>query len=634
MNDKIYTFGEFELSVADGELRSEGVVVRLQQKPLLLLTALLEHRQRVVSRDQLRLAMWGSETFVDYEQGINVAIKKVRDALGDSAENPRFIETVAKKGYRFLLPVKETEDAGNAVMPAVLPPGGAALASNSRAPGRVLRRGWVIALAGIVAVAVLGLRLFPAQSAKARHTGQIRSIAVLPLRNLSGDAGQEYLADGVTEDVITSLAQTLPLRVISRTSVMRYKEASAPITQIARELGVEAIVEGAVARSGQRITVTFQLIDATEDRHLWARRYDRDLRDLPDVEAEASQQIAARLGGAPDSQLKRDLANGRSADPEVYELCLLGRYHWNQRTAASLTKAVKYYQRAIQRDPAYAPAYAGLANGYALMPSYSDAGIGEASTKAAAAARHALELDEGLAEAHATLGFLALNKRDWRQGGVELRRALELNPNDATNHHWYAFYLLFSARSDEALAEMETARGIDPLSAVITADEGQFLYILRRYAEAALRLRRAIELSPEFGQPHLTLALINWETGDSSGAVTEARAGLALSSTNPRTIAEAGYVLAITGHATEARMLLETLKHMVRRGTAVPVFTALIHMGLGERDEALKALEQHAKLGGIEGLSQWHAFDQLNSEPRFQELLAESGGVYEPSKLQ
>jgi TolB-like protein/DNA-binding winged helix-turn-helix (wHTH) protein len=540
MKGRIYRFAEFELITSEGELRTSNSSTRLQEKPLRLLSALLDRPQCLVTREELRERLWDSETFVDFEQGINVAIKKVRDALGDSAQNPRFIETVAKRGYRFLIPADVSFlDGGPSLSvpePAVidLP---LALVPDTR---QSVRPRWVIAGVAAGVLVAVGIWLFVAKI-KPHHSAQIQSIAVLPLQNLSPDSGQEYLADGITEELLTNLAQSLPLRVISRTSVMRYKQTNEPIKQIAQQLGVEAIVEGSVARSGNHVTVTVQLIDATEDRHLWAQKYERDLGDLMGMEAELSREIASQVGGALNSHRPPGATTGRPVDPQVYDLCLMGRYFWNQRTAAGLSKSIELFQQAIDRDPAYAPAYAGLADAYVISPFYNSVDLDSSFTSAVAAARHAIELDDTLAGAHATLGMVAL--QNWStestQANREFQRALALNPNYATAHQWFSFYFVFSRQMDEALAELELARQLDPLSSVINADEGHLLYAMDRYSEAETRLRQAIELSPDLGQPHETLALIDLAEGRSSDAVSEARRGLALDIHNPRTMGEA-----------------------------------------------------------------------------------------------
>ena len=625
MENRIYRFARFELNLAESELRTGNSTVFIQEKPLLLLSALLDNPQRLVTREQLRERMWNSRTVVNYEQGINVAIKKLRDALGDSAENPRFIETVAKKGYRLIVPVSIVSGEGSAqemnqskpvaVDSAVRP---IASAEKAQRHGRL----FLALAAGIVCV--LGLALYASQF-KARHPAQIRSLAVLPLQDLSPGSGQEYFADGITEELITNLAQTLPLRVISKSSVMRYKRIDKPIADIAKDLGVDVIVEGAVARSEDRVRITVQLIDAAEDRHLWARTYERRLENILAIEAEVSRAIANQIGGTLGLKQAK-LINSSPVDPQVYELCLMGRYHWNKRTAADLGKAEDYYQRAIARDPSYAPAYAGLANVYAMLPSYAAVPFRVSFAKSAAAAQRALELDEGLAEAHATLGLIAVSTvPEWRHSEPEFRRAIELDPNDAMSHHWLAYYLFFAGRDDEALAEIAVARQLDPLSAVTNADEGHFLYAARHFVEARARLQEAIELEPELGQPHATLALVELESGHSADAVKEAHAGLVLDPSAASTIGEAGYVLASVGQTGEAKELLARLKGLEHQGSTVQVFSALVELGLGQRDQALESLTEmlDLKIGaGLQGLGQYHAFDELRADYRFQKLVA------------
>lgn len=616
MQGKVYQFAEFELEPGQGELRRGASKIRLQEKPLLLLLTLLDHPQILVTRDQLRKTMWDSETYVDYEQGINVAVRKVRDALGDSADQPTFIQTVARKGYRFVAPVHVVTEAASADSAHEVP----AIAPQKR---RQVGGAWILAvLAGVILIAA-GAILVDLQW-RSNRLAPIHSIAVLPLRDLSPDPGQEYFADGITEDLITDLARSLPLRVISRTSVMRYKQSSEPLTQIARELGVEAIVEGAVVRSGDRVSVTVQLIDGREDRHLWAQRYDRNVNDLLAIEAELSQEIAAQVGGTLDNGHKPDAIHPDGVDPSVYDLCLLGRYFWNKRTEAGLSKAIEYFQQAVQRDPNYAPGYADLANVYVILPSYSSVDREDSLRKARGAAMRAIQLDDSLAEAHTALAMVALNhwQAESQLAEHEFHRALELNPNYGTAHHWYAFYLVFSGRMQEGIAELDRARHLDPLSPIINADEGHMLYASGQFGAAKVRLRESIELMPDLGQPHETLALIDLEEGSVADAVREARAGLELDSSNPRTIAEAGYVLAQTGHTAEAEALLASLNQHIRHGSASPMYPAFIYMGLGERNRALDVLRRSTTAGGgLEGRDQWRIFSPLRSDPQYRQLL-------------
>ena len=623
MDVKIYKFAEFELDLAESELRNGKSSVPLQEKPLQLLCALLDHPQRVVTREQLRDRMWDSRTVVNFEQGINVAIKKVRSALGDTAENPRFIETVAKKGYRFLAPVEVMwrADAPPLNLPAQpIPEIGVRTDTGTlRArDGRTLRAAIVagiccLAGAGIVTV-LLGGRPKPS----------FHSLAVLPLQNLSPDAGQDYLADGITEELTTSLAETLPLRVISRTSVMPYKQTNKSIQQIARELGVDAIVEGSVARAGNQVSVTVQLIDPGVDRHLWAQRYERRPEDLLAMESEVAQAIALRVNSTL-SPAQRPRVTAHSVDPGVYDLWLMGRYHWNRRTMADFAQAKSYFEQAAARDPGYAPAYAGLAEVLALSTQYGAVSFEDALPRASAAATHAVELDDNLAEAHAILGFIELAGRRWRPSEAEFRRALAIDPSLAEAHHWIAYLLFFLDRRDEAVAEIAKARALDPLSAVTNADEGHFLYAMRDFDKARVRLRRAIEIAPDLGQSHETLALVDLETGHLADAQREARTGLAFDPNNPRTLGEAGYVLASSGATTDAQGLLSTLLNMMQQGSSGASFPALVEIALGQPDRALELLEQSPALRtyNIRALGQWHGFEKLIPDARYQKLLAD-----------
>jgi TolB-like protein/DNA-binding winged helix-turn-helix (wHTH) protein/Tfp pilus assembly protein PilF len=627
MENRIYRFAQFELNLAESKLCTGNSTILIQEKPLRLLIALLDSPQRLVTREQLRDRMWDSRTVVNYEQGINVAIKKVRAALGDSAESPRFIETVAKRGYRLLVPVNVASDEVH--VPEMYPPPPPPIATASAiaslgAAGRPGRRALLFSIIVAAMVCVLGVGFYATQI-KPRDTSKIRSLAVLPLRNLSPDSGQDYFADGITEEVITNLAETLPLRVISRSSVMRYRRTEEPVAQIARELGVDAIVEGAVARSGDRVSITVQLINAAEDRHLWAQTYERDIADILAIEAEVSLAIAGRVGGTLGLKQAR-LTSTRQVDPRVYELCLIGRFHWNKHAGPDMSKAQDYYQQAIALDPGYAPAYAGLANTYLGLALHGLAPFRPSMDKAEVAARRALELDESLVEAHATLGLVILNaKPEWMRSEPEFRRAIELDRNSAVAHNWLAYYLFFAERRKEALAEIALAIQLDPLSASANADEGHFLYAAHHFDEARARLRRAIELAPEYGQPHGTLALVELESGHRADAFKEARTALELDPNSPRIMGEAGYVLASTEHSPESRGLLAAMQDAERRGAFTPVFSAMIEIGLGQRDQALESLTRMVDSGiGLEGLVQWHAFDELSADSRFKKLLAKT----------
>jgi TolB-like protein/DNA-binding winged helix-turn-helix (wHTH) protein/Tfp pilus assembly protein PilF len=623
MPGRIYKFGEFELSCASGELHGPSGILRLQGKPLLLLCELLDHPQQLVSREQLRNRMWDSRTVVEYEQGINVAVKKVREALGDSADNPRFIETVAKRGYRFRLPVvpvvsviplSTTPASTPAQMPA--PAGSPHGPEQTDRPGRYRR--WPRFAFGAAILCVVGLDHFEVQI-RPREPIRVHSLAVLPLQDISSEPRREYFADGITEEIITSLSQTLSVHVISRASVMGYKGTDKPSAQIARELGVDALVEGNVARSGDRVSLTLQLVNAQDSRRLWSGEYERRLQDMEEIEVTVSQNIATQVD---ETSARRNvlLTRHHPVDPQVYELCLMGRYYWNKRTVADFAKAEGYFRQAVDRDPNYAPAHAGLADVYALWPSYGTVALAETYARAMASARRAVDLDDTLAEPHATLGFLGLV---WSPGGTwnepELRRALQLNPSYATAHNWYAYQLFFMGRHEEALAESALARELDPLSALFKADAGHFLLATRHYDEAEARLRQAIELAPDFGRPHAIRARLELETGHIPEAVAEARKALALDPHNPRTLGEVGYVFALTGSTAQAKELLREIEQLVKQGSSLGTFAALIELGLGQKERTLATLDEMAQLdaNSVQGLRQWRAFDELHLQARY-----------------
>ena len=621
MRDRIYRFGEFELNVAEGELRTRSSVVRLQQKPLLLLISLLESPQRVVSRDQLRQTLWGSSTFVDHEQGINVAIKKVRDALGDSVENPRLVETLAKKGYRFLLPVEVV-----GAEPAPGTPSGVhndlALADANTPDKREphFRWGWI--LAGVFAgvLATVGIWLFRVE-AKSHNATKMNSLAVLPLQDLSPDPGQDYLADGITEELITSLAQALPLRVISRTSVMRYKKTNEPITQIARELGVDAIVEGAVVRRQNRVKVTVQLIDATKDRHLWAQSYDRNLGDFLEMEAQLSHEIARQIGN--NLSLRPQIsANYRAVSPEVYELYVKGRYFWNKRTVQGMKKAAEYFQQAIEQDPNYAQAYVGLADCYLFSepPTLPPESL---AVKTKQMAKRALELDESLGEAHATLGLISQNfDRDWGGAESEFRRAIELNPNYATAHQWYGEHLALRGRFDEGLEEMKIARDLDPLSLVIIKDMGEVYYAARKYDQAIGFYRKALDMDSHFILARRYLAMAYLQKREFSSAIAELET-VTQEEENPDTMAELAYAYALSGRREEAKKVLHGLKGISERRSMQAFDYALIYTGLGNKDQAFEWLERACRehAGPLAGLGVDPRWDSLRTDHRFADLM-------------
>src|SRR5580700_2645529 len=504
----VVRFGTYEVSLQSGEVRKSGLRIRVQQQPMKLLQILLERPREVVTREELRRRVWPDESFGDFDQALNIAVAKLRSALGDSAENPRFIETLPKRGYRFIAEVsvvgadvrsKKPESVAED-LPATEPAQKLQVAASAVVPQR---RRWttrrvIVALALVVSLSILALLLI---HPRGHPPMGIHSLAVLPLDNLSGDASQNYFADGMTDELITDLAQISALRVISRTSVMVYKGARKPLPQIARELNVDAVVEGTVLHSGNQVRITAQLIEASTDKHLWSQSYEGELRDTLALQNRVASAIADQIRINLTPQEQAVLKSAKAINPEAYESYLKGRYFWNKRTADGLKVALAYFKQAIEEDPKYAQAYSGLADTYALLGDWQYAVMTpkEAYPKAKAAALRAVELDSTLGEAHNSLAFV-LDGFDWDfdSAGREFQRAIELNPGYATAHHWYAWHLSLLGRYDQAIAEMRKAENLDPLSLIINADLAELLVLAHSDDESIRQSHKTIEMDPNF----------------------------------------------------------------------------------------------------------------------------------------
>src|SRR3984957_4219376 len=524
----VVRFGTYEVSLQSGEVRKAGMKIRVQQQPLKLLEVLLERPGEVVTREELRSREWPNESFGDFDQAVNIAIAKLRSALGDSAENPRYIETLPKRGYRFIADVSFVDAEGHIRRPEFPPADSPGTDAAHQIQGNGLavppvtgdgprvqnpslpvapRRRWptgriILAVALAVGLAILSVILFRPHG---HAPTSIRSLAVLPLENLSADASQKYFSDGMTDQLITDLAQISALKVISRTSVMAYEGARKPLPQIARELHVDAVVEGTVLRAGDQVRITAQLIDASTDKHLWSQSYEGELKDTLALQDRVAREIAEQIQINLTPREQAALKSVRVVNPEAYESYLKGRYFWNKRTADGLRVALAYFNQAIEEEPKYAQAYSGLTDTYALLGDWQYAVMTpvQAYPKAKAAALKAVELDSALGEAHNSLAFV-LDGFDWDldAGGKEFERAIELNPGYATAHHWYAWHLGLLGRYDEAIAEMRKAENLDPLSLIINADLAEILGLAHSYDESILQSRKAIEMDPNFALAH------------------------------------------------------------------------------------------------------------------------------------
>jgi TolB-like protein/DNA-binding winged helix-turn-helix (wHTH) protein/Flp pilus assembly protein TadD len=625
-----HRFGVFELDIRSGELRKHGVRVRLQEQPVCVLGMLLERPGEVVSREEIQRKLWPADTFVDFDHGLNKAINKIRDALGDSAQSPRFVETVARRGYRFLAEVR-VEDAVPVPWPEATTPTELRERSNlGTGPAQPKHRRpsltWVLSglLLFVLIASVAGWRIHSAN----RSDTVIRSLAVLPFESLSNDASQDYFADGMTDELISDLGQISALRVISRTSVMGYKHARKPLPQIARELNVDAVVEGTVLHSGDRVRITAQLIEASVDRHLWSQSYEGELRDTLELQNKVASAIADQIRINLNPQEQAALKRAQIVDPEAYESYLKGRYFWNKRTADALKVARAYFDQAIEEDPKYAEAYSGLADTYALLGDWQYAAMTakEALPKAKAAAIKALELDSALGEAHNSLAF-CLDGFDWDfdSAGKEFRRAIELNPGYATAHHWYAWHLSLLARNDEAIAEMRKAESLDPLSLIINADLAELLLMAHFYDESIQQSRKVIEMDPNFAFAHNQLGQAYLQNHMPGEAVAELKTAVQLSGGSPTSLANLARAYVAFGNSSEAEKILSDLKQRSNPNYSYSPEIAVIYVALGDRDQAMNWLEKGYEDRFNPGVLLRPGFDALRSDPRFQNLVRRIG---------
>jgi TolB-like protein/DNA-binding winged helix-turn-helix (wHTH) protein/Flp pilus assembly protein TadD len=639
-DDQLYgrfCFGVFELDVRAGELRKRGLRIRLQEQPFQVLAILVGQPGEVITREQLRNKLWPADTFVDFDHGLNKAINKIRDALSDSAESPRFVETVARRGYRFLAEVKFADSASvrGPEFAAQPPPVVDAddrrgLASDLAKPKRLLPSLAWNTLAFVLVLLMASVAAWKFHSWK-RTSPVIRSLAVLPLESLSNDASQDYFADGMTDELISDLGQISALRVISRTSVMSYKHVRKPLPQIARELDVDAVVEGTVLRYGDRVRITAQLIDASTDKHLWSQSYEGEVRATLTLQNEVARAVADQIRVNLNPQEQIALKSVKLVNPEAYESYLKGRYFWNKRTTNGLNVALAYFIQAIDEDPKYAKAYSGLADTYALLGDWQYAAMTpkEALPKAKAAAIKALELDSTLGEAHNSLAFV-LDGFDWDldSGGKEFRRAIELNPSYATAHHWYAWHLALLGRYDEALPEMRRAENLDPLSLVINADLAELLVLAHSYDESILQSRKTIEMDPNFALAHNQLAQAFLQKHMTDEAIIELRKAVQLSGDSPMCIANLACAYAASGKSSEAVKLLRELMKRSSPNYSYASEIAMIYASLGDTNQAMNWLEKGCNERFNPGVLLRPGFDPLRSDPRFQDI-AHRVGLYQ-----
>lgn len=636
----IVRFGVFEVNFAARELRKHGVRVRLPGQPFSLLKMLLERTGEVVTREDMRLDLWREDTFVDFEHSLNSAIKKLRSALGDTPENPRYIETVPRVGYRFIAPVTFVAPAEEIPASAVAPvaptrppePAAAAVAE-PHSHRRGIAVGVVIGM--VLALATIAIYTHWKRARDRAALGSQRlMLAVLPFENLTGDPGQEYFSDGLTEEMISQLGRLDPqhLGVIARTSVMHYKDTKIALPQIAAELGVQYVLEGSVRREAGKVRVSAQFIQVKDQSRVWSREYDRELSDLLGLQSEIAREVSdgihAALGN-PSPRPNRTRASPENPSYEAYDLYMRGRYFWNKRSQEGFRQAVEYFRQAIGKDAGYAPAYSGLADTYALMSSWHQIPQEEAIPKAREAVLKALELDDSLAEAHTSLALIAENyDYDWQTAERQFQRAIELDPNYPTAHQWYAEMLSYEGRFDEAFAESERARVLDPLSLIIAADHAAILYYARRFDESAREFRGIFAMDPAYGRAHMVVFdYVCLRDFPSAFAEIESRRrpGVPLPDL---LLGDAIYVYGESGKRAEAVRMLHQFEQIMRN-FPLDRTVQLVHayIAVGENDKAIAALQRGyaAHSDALTALKVDPSFDPLRTDPRYQELLRKVG---------
>jgi TolB-like protein/DNA-binding winged helix-turn-helix (wHTH) protein/Tfp pilus assembly protein PilF len=595
------SFGDYQLDCRTGELRRNGVLLKLQPQPAKVLSILASRSGEVVSRQELAGHVWGADTHVDFEHGLNFAVRSIRSVLEDDPENPRFLETVPKRGYRFIAPISEPV------------PQGPALATQAARP---IRRRLLVVSVGVVVASltfVAALHFWPRKGA---DNPKVDSVAVLPLSNLSNDPEQEYFSEGMTDELITDLARVTGLRVISHTSVERYRDTKRPLPEIARELGVAVVVEGSVMRSGDRVRITAQLIDARSDQHIWADSYERDFRDVLVLQDELSRKIASEIGGALVGSEKASAA-ARSVDAAAYEAYLKASFSFDHMTCKSFEQALAYFQDAVAKDPNFAQAQSGLADTYFNIGDFPCSQT-EPYQQAEAAAVKAVALDPENADAHAVLAKIAFARDwNWSKAAQEFSKAVRLDPNDAGIHSAYGLYLVAMGDEEQGLAEERKAQELDPFSERTNFWHTVTLYMTRRYDEAIDQAQHALALFPSYGEDYW-LGECYEKKGMPDKAIEfylKAMTGAPDEVPLRRSAYEKN---GLPGYWQEEERIRRRKNYKVS-----PVRQAEYYVHRGMKEEAIEQLElaykQHA--GGMELIKVHPIFDDLRNDPRFKKLI-------------
>jgi TolB-like protein/DNA-binding winged helix-turn-helix (wHTH) protein/Flp pilus assembly protein TadD len=622
---RVLRFDSFELDLRAAELRRNGTKLRLQGQPIQVLAILLDRAGELVTREELREQIWAAETFVDFDHGLHNAISRIREVLGDSAGTPRFIETLPRRGYRFIgsvekagvpEPLQAAPKEHGAEVPVV--------AAHTKS------RGTLIAAVLVMAVIAAALVVAPALSRRSVAVPLVRSIAVLPLDNFSGDPAQEYFVEGMTDELITDLAKIGALRVISRTSVMRYKGTKKSLPEIARELNVDGIIEGSVMRSGQRVRITAQLLYGPTDKHLWAETYERDLGDVLSMQSEVAQTIAQQVRAQVTPQQQANLRASRPVNPEAYDAYLKGRYYLTNHftSAEPLNVAKDYFEESLRKDPGFALAYSGLADAHLYLAFFGPGAPSSSFQSAQDDLRHALSLDDRIGEAHDTQGVLNWRYNwDWDAAERELNQAITLAPSYSCAHEDRAEYLAFRGRRDEAKAEIARSLELDQ-SVSSSLTELGVNYLLRDFQGLLAASRRGVASNPNEWLEHYYLGIGYEGTGKPMEAISEYQKAVEMSDGEEGAIARLAYVYAGVGRSAETRKVLHDLEQESKSQYVSPYALATLYARLGKKDKAFASLEKAYQEKSADLSWQIKAdfrIENLRSDPRYQDLLRRVG---------
>lgn len=652
VSGRIVRFGVFEADLKACELRKHGFRLKLAEQPFQVLAMLLERPGETVTREEMRDRLWPGDTFVDFDHGLNNAVMRVREVLLDSSDHPRYVETVPRRGYRFVAPVEDVPSpsvappTGDSELPAPTHPlsleSQASLASPSldRPQWWAGIRPWLTnrrtaALTFLVAAGFLALLAFTLRSVRGSAAGKTNltrstSLVVLPLENLSGEKDQDYFADGMTDELIANLAKIRSLHVISRSTAMAYKGTRKPLSEIAHELNVDAVVEGTVMRVGNRVRITAELVQVSTDHHLWADTYESQMGDVLALQNRVSSAIVNEIRINLTPEERERLAKAPAVTPEAYENYLKGLYYWNKRSDENLTRAIGYFERATSLDSRYALAYAGLADCYAIISAeiFGTMPASEAAPKAKAAAMRALELDPTLAEAQTSLATVKFNYDwDWSGASEGFERAIGLNPSYATAYQRYSLYLIAAGRVPESFAQIQKARELDPLSLSINFSLGWRLYMARQYDAAIAQSKDTLEMDPSYELPHLIVGQAYEQKGDYAQAIPELRRAVELSHGTPLMVSALAHAYARSGNRADAERLLAELQAGSKNHYVSPYYLALVYVGLGKNEEAVDWLEKAFadRSNGVVFLKVEPELDELRLNPRFIALQKKLG---------